>query len=109
MSAVSATRRLVAVAPAAELPPGTAVRLVADGCAIAVLHHRDGLHAVDAACTHAAGPLVEGTLTGGCQLVCPWHAAVFDARTGEVLRGPARKRLRTYHVFVRDGTVYIEL
>jgi 3-phenylpropionate/trans-cinnamate dioxygenase ferredoxin subunit len=43
----------------------------------------------------------------GCLLQCPWHGAVFDARTGQVRRGPARKPLRTYPVEIADGAVLI--
>lgn len=45
----------------------------------------------------------------GCRIECSWHNAQFDARTGAVVSGPARKPLRKYAVKIVDGTVYIAL
>jgi nitrite reductase/ring-hydroxylating ferredoxin subunit len=39
--------------------------------------------ALDAVCSHQAGPLEEGTLKG-FNLTCPLHYAVFDVRNGRV-------------------------
>jgi nitrite reductase/ring-hydroxylating ferredoxin subunit len=39
--------------------------------------------ALDAVCSHQAGPLEEGTLEG-FNLTCPLHYAVFDVRNGKV-------------------------
>ncbi len=36
-------------------------------------------------CTHAEGPLCEGTLEGAI-IECPWHGSKFDVRTGAVCR-----------------------
>ncbi|WP_255949828.1 Rieske (2Fe-2S) protein [Streptomyces odontomachi] len=42
---------------------------------------------VPARCPHRGAPLAEGTVTGSL-LVCPWHQATFDLRTGRLVRGP---------------------
>jgi nitrite reductase/ring-hydroxylating ferredoxin subunit/uncharacterized membrane protein len=39
-------------------------------------------------CSHRGGPISEGEIADGC-FTCPWHGSRFDARTGEVRRGPA--------------------
>jgi nitrite reductase/ring-hydroxylating ferredoxin subunit len=44
-------------------------------------HAQDEVVAVDAACPHRGGPLVEGTVRDGV-LVCPWHWYAFDLATG---------------------------
>ncbi|MFF2009331.1 Rieske (2Fe-2S) protein [Streptomyces sp. NPDC058195] len=48
---------------------------------------------VPARCPHRGAPLAEGTITGTL-LVCPWHGATFDLRTGSRLRGPVCPDLR---------------
>jgi nitrite reductase/ring-hydroxylating ferredoxin subunit len=53
--------------------------------------------------------LGDNRLKEGCYLECPWHNAVFDARTGAVVRGPARKAAKLYEVSVVEGTVFIVL
>lgn len=54
----------------------------------AVLRWGDRDVRVPARCPHRGAPLAEGTVTGNL-LVCPWHQATFDLRTGRLVRGPA--------------------
>jgi Na+-transporting NADH:ubiquinone oxidoreductase subunit F len=56
----------------------------------------------DGLCTHAAVHLCDGALIDG-QIECPKHNARFDARTGEVVRKPARSSLATYDVEINGG------
>ncbi len=49
--------------------------------------------ALDNACSHEEGPLAEGEIEGH-EVMCPWHGARFDVRTGEVLGPPAYEDLR---------------
>ena len=55
-----------------------------------VLVHREGgrVHAIEGACTHAGGPLQDGTFEGGV-VTCPWHGSRFRLTDGACLRGPA--------------------
>jgi len=60
--------------------------------------------AMDAVCSHQAGPLEEGTLEG-FNLTCPWHYAVFDVRNGKVSdRTVWAKNQTSYPVKVDDST-----
>lgn len=58
----------------------------------------------DGLCTHARVHLCDGALVDG-QIECPKHNARFDARTGAVIRKPARDSLHTYRIEVRGGRV----
>jgi nitrite reductase/ring-hydroxylating ferredoxin subunit len=78
----------------------------AGGRSVAIVNVAGTFHALDGECAHAGGPLGDGQV-GGCQLACPWHGAVFDVRTGAVIRGPARKPVRTYQVKISDGMVHV--
>jgi nitrite reductase/ring-hydroxylating ferredoxin subunit len=99
--------RFVIAAAASALPRGAALAVEVAGRRIALVNDGRMIHAVDGDCTHAAGPLGEGRLTAGCLLTCPWHGAVFDASSGAVMSGPARKPLRTYQVKVADGAIWV--
>jgi nitrite reductase/ring-hydroxylating ferredoxin subunit len=39
-------------------------------------------------CRHQRGDLTRGTIDADGCLVCPWHQATYDVRTGRMLRGP---------------------
>jgi nitrite reductase/ring-hydroxylating ferredoxin subunit/uncharacterized membrane protein len=48
------------------------------------------IYAIGNTCTHAGGPLNEGTWVGdGCEIECPWHASRFCVKDGHVHGGPA--------------------
>jgi nitrite reductase/ring-hydroxylating ferredoxin subunit len=75
---------------------------------IAVIRRGDDYFALDNECTHVGGPLCEGLISGS-EVVCPWHGARFDLRTGEVLAGPARRGVGTYRVRVSGEDLEIEV
>jgi nitrite reductase/ring-hydroxylating ferredoxin subunit len=99
---------LVKVCNLAELPPGRAKLVEVDGVEIGVFHVDDGFYAVQNTCPHREGYLHEGPLQG-TKVTCPWHFAVFDLRSGEVLEGPAESNLRTYRVLCQNGEIQLEL
>ncbi|SDV02318.1 Rieske [2Fe-2S] domain-containing protein [Microlunatus sagamiharensis] len=57
--------------------------------------------ALDAACTHRGAPLANGRRVGD-SVVCPFHHACFDLRTGEATHAPAIEPLKKWAVTV-DG------
>ncbi|MFN2556427.1 MAG: Rieske (2Fe-2S) protein [Nitriliruptorales bacterium] len=92
-----------------DLLPGAKCTVEVAGRNVMLMRDDDGVYALEAFCSHAAGPLADGTLTSDHCIVCPWHGATFEARSGQVLRGPARKPLRSYRTLLEDGTVFIAL
>lgn len=70
-----------------DIPPGAA--LVYPESRVAVIRSDTELYALDLTCTHL-GCTVQVTPT---ELVCPCHGSRFD-RNGQVLHGPANRRLR---------------
>jgi nitrite reductase/ring-hydroxylating ferredoxin subunit len=83
----------------AEIKPGRAKRVTVNGKAVAVYNIDGTFYATQDECTHADGPMSEGDIVG-CTAVCPWHASVFDVRTGAVVEGPAEEPLKVYRVAV---------
>ena len=72
------------------------------------VNHEGKVFCLDGRCSHAGAPLSEGTLNGEV-LTCPWHYSQFNITSGEVLGGPAYKRLRRYLVEERENAVFIDL
>ena len=44
--------------------------------------------AVSRRCRHLGADLAGGTVDEQGRLVCPWHQAAYDVRTGRMVRGP---------------------
>ena len=86
----------------ADIPPGTCVRGYADGKEIAIFNVDGQFYATQAECTHAGGPLCDGSLELDV-VICPWHGSRFNVRTGEVVQDPATESLATYPVKVENG------
>ena len=98
----------VKVASTDEIPAGQAKMVEVNGKEIALFNVGGVFHAIDNTCTHVGGPLCEGLISGS-EVVCPWHGARFDLRTGEVLAGPARRAVGSYPVRVSGDDLEIEL
>ncbi len=98
----------VKVARADEIGPGQE-KVVEAGDKLIALFNIDGsFHAIDDTCTHVGGPLSEGELEG-TRVTCPWHGAVFDLTTGDVLGPPAARGVTKYNTRVEDGGVEVEV
>ena len=76
--------------------------------AILVVKHSGQIYCLQARCTHAGAPLVEGELNGDV-LQCPWHGSRFNITNGLVIRGPAVQQLRTYNCRTEEDRLLIEL
>lgn len=75
---------------------------------IQVMVLRDGgnIVALDNTCTHAGGPLNEGTIEAGC-VTCPWHGSQFRLADGAAVHGPAAAPEPSYEARVQDGRVQL--
>ncbi|MBF6591548.1 MAG: Rieske 2Fe-2S domain-containing protein [Ktedonobacterales bacterium] len=91
----------------ADLPENTLRRVVASGAPVVLLRLGERISAIGATCTHAGGPLDEGTPQGDV-VQCPWHSSRFRMRDGHVLTGPATIAAPRYDVRVRDGQVEVK-
>ena len=76
---------------------GQPVLLVRDG---------DALAAIGDVCSHAGGPLHEGTIEGGV-VTCPWHGSRFRVADGTTVRSPATFPQPAYEVRVMEGQVEV--
>ncbi len=98
----------VAVGKASEFTEG-ALKLVQAGDMPVLMTRVDGrLHAIASTCSHAGGPLNEGTLEGDV-VTCPWHFSRFCVRDGAVRGGPATFPQPALTVLEEHGQVKVKL
>jgi nitrite reductase/ring-hydroxylating ferredoxin subunit len=98
----------VIVASTNEIAPGQARLVNIKGKEIALFNIEGIFFALQNACTHEEGPLVEGDIEGH-EVTCPWHGARFDVRTGEVLCPPAYEDVHRYNVRVIGTDIEVEI
>jgi chlorite dismutase/nitrite reductase/ring-hydroxylating ferredoxin subunit len=94
--------------PLAELPPGTTTTVYAAGKQVALFNVGETVYALSNRCSHARGPLSEGTVDAeACEVTCPWHYAKFDLASGRVVDGVAQTAVPAYETEIRDGQIRI--
>ena len=96
------------IAETTEIPPGQAKCIEIADRKVAVFNVGGVYYAIDDTCTHRGGPLSEGEVEG-TQVTCPWHGAMFNLMSGEVLGPPAPSGVRGYTVHVEGNEVKIEI
>ncbi|ESL10952.1 hypothetical protein TRSC58_01307 [Trypanosoma rangeli SC58] len=119
------------VGPAASFRNRSRQLVKCDERNIAVFRYKDCFYAVDNACYHHGGPLLEGDIEeidGHPCVVCPWHQYRITLDTGEGLywalqmtpsgvpdrKAPQKvcskgKKQRTHIVTLEDGEVFVTL
>ena len=98
----------VRVARTDEISAGQAKMIEVNGREIALFNIDGSFHAIDNTCTHVGGPLSEGELSG-TEVTCPWHGAMFDVTTGQVVGPPAASNVTRYNVRVEDSDILVEV
>jgi 3-phenylpropionate/trans-cinnamate dioxygenase ferredoxin subunit len=100
---------LVKACKSDALQPGEALRLNLSP-PVALFRLVEGFYAVDDTCTHAQASLAAGDIdVEECTVECPYHASLFDIRSGHVLSFPASKPVKTYPVKVIDEEVFVDI
>jgi len=98
----------IAVLSDAELAEGEARRVLISDDAVMVYRDVERVYAIGAFCSHAGGPLEDGTISGHC-VECPWHHSVFDMRDGSVVHGPATTPQARYETRRANGQIEVRL
>jgi nitrite reductase/ring-hydroxylating ferredoxin subunit/uncharacterized membrane protein len=96
-----------ATLPASEWTDDAPRRVRAGVADVVVVRERGAWYGLAARCTHAGGPLDEGTVRDGC-IECPWHGSRFRLDDGSVTRGPAFAPQPVVAVRVRDDIVEVK-
>ena len=96
------------VAKLADLPAGALLAVALPGGGrVCVANVGGELCAFADECPHAAFPMSEGELRADGTILCAWHGARFDPRTGAVVDGPAVRGLTVYDVAVSGDDIVV--
>ena len=98
----------IKVATVNDIPDGGSKLVEVDDVRVALFKLEDGIYAIEDVCTHDGGPLVEGEVLDGCEVMCPRHGARFDIRTGAALSFPAFEATNSYEVKIEGDDILIE-
>ena len=100
--------REFAVAKLSDLKDGEMKQVEAGGTEILLARIADTFYAVGAHCTHYGAPLVDGALTGE-RVICPWHHACFDLKTGDLEEPPAFDALPRFAVRIDGEQIFVQI
>lgn len=79
-----------------------------EGKLILVVKLAESFFAIGNKCTHRGCKLSTGKLDGET-VWCPCHGSVFNVRTGEVVKGPAKNPEPSYPVTEEKGELSIDI
>jgi nitrite reductase/ring-hydroxylating ferredoxin subunit/uncharacterized membrane protein len=94
------------VVPDQAVAEGVPLRVEVEGTSVLLYRYFGTVYAINAVCAHAGGPLEAGNFDGFC-VTCPWHASVYDVRTGDIVHGPTAFPQPSFEVRVRGGQIEI--
>ena len=98
----------ISIGTLADFPEGRGVAVVAGGKRLAVFHIGDRFFAIDNVCTHNRMRLADGPVQD-LVVTCRTHNSRFNLETGAVVRGPARKPVKTYPVYLVGETIEVDV
>ncbi len=95
-------------ASASELKPGDIKGVEVGGKEIVLINLDGQIHAIGNRCTHMSCLLSDGSLMAD-GMHCACHGSVFDPRTGEVVKGPARNPEPVYEVKIEGDQIQVDV
>ena len=97
----------VKIGRAADVTEGQMRAFDIDGTKVNVANSSGHLYAIDDTCTHMGCSLAHGKLDG-TTVTCPCHGSQFDVTSGNVVRGPAQRSVRSRAVQVEGEALLAE-
>jgi 3-phenylpropionate/trans-cinnamate dioxygenase ferredoxin component len=99
--------RLVRIGNTKDVVPGQMRVFDLHGIKVNVASAGGNLYAFDDTCTHTGCSLARGKLDG-TTVTCACHGSQFDVTSGAVLRGPAKRPVRSRSVKVEGENLLAE-
>ena len=97
----------VKVAAVSEVAPGSSIKVEVKGKELALYNVDGTIYCTSNICPHQGAPLAEGMLEG-TTIVCPWHAWVFDVKSGQSPVNP-RAKIPCFQVKVEGDDVLVNV
>jgi len=98
----------VVMGKTSDFPPGKMQMISVEGKDVLVLNLDGSYYAIDDTCTHMGASLTEGQLEGST-VICGWHGANFDCKSGKLEKFPAKiNDLKSYKVVIESDDVILE-
>ena len=99
----------ITIGPVSEFEDLEAGKLVeVSGQSIAVFNIAGQYYAIGNTCPHRGGPLAEGMMEGE-EVICPWHGARFNVKTGAVMGPPAQQGVKSFPIRVRGEDLEVDI
>ncbi|HKR09032.1 MAG TPA: non-heme iron oxygenase ferredoxin subunit [Gemmatimonadaceae bacterium] len=98
---------LVRIGSSKDIAPGEMRVFDLEGTKVNVASANGNLYAIDDTCTHMGCSLANGNLNG-TTVTCPCHGSQFDVTSGAVIRGPAKRPVRSHSVKIESEDVLVE-
>jgi nitrite reductase/ring-hydroxylating ferredoxin subunit len=99
---------LVKVASKKDLAPGIMMGVEVNGKEICLVNLDSTYYAIGNRCTHMGCMLSDGELSGE-NVRCSCHGSMFNIKTGNVAKGPAKNSESTYRVKAEDDQIMIDI
>ena len=91
-----------------DIPVGKMKKFSVNGKELLVANVDGKFFAIGDTCTHSGASLAEGQLEGS-SVICGWHGAKFDCKTGKLEKFPAKiNDLSSYTLVVEEENLYLE-
>ena len=97
----------VKIGNATDVADGQMRAFDVNGTKVSVANSSGHLYAFDDTCTHMGCSLAHGDLDG-TTVTCPCHGSQFDVTSGNVLRGPAQRPVRSRAIQVEGDSLLAE-
>jgi nitrite reductase/ring-hydroxylating ferredoxin subunit len=91
-----------------DLEPRRMIGVEVGAKEVFIANVEEKFYAIGNRCTHMGCMLSDGTLSGQ-NVKCPCHGSVFDVKTGNVVKGPARKPEPVFQVKVDGDQILINV
>lgn len=98
----------VKVASIKDLQPGSMIGVDAGGKDILVANFEGKYYAIGNRCTHMSCMLADGTLKEA-NVTCPCHGSIFDIKTGNIVKGPAKKPEPAYQTKIEEEKILVNV
>ena len=99
---------LVKIASTRDLKSGEMKSAETGGKEIVMANLDGKFHAIGNRCTHMSCMLSDGSVKDG-NVRCPCHGSIFDLKTGNVVKGPAKKPEPVFQLKVEGDQVFVDI